>query len=76
MGVRACVCVCERADGGKKKNTSGHTCQVFVTACYARNVFHVSIMTMLEDNTRLALPGFCGSLVCRNVFLVYIMTIN
>ena len=25
-----------------------------MTACYARNVFHVSIMTMLEDSTRLA----------------------
>ena len=49
MRVCACVCVyvrvcsCRWREG---KNTSGQTRQVFVTAGYARNVFHVSIMTI------------------------------
>ena len=57
--VRSCVCVCilsskpffsayahahaKMGGGRERKNTSGETCQVFVAACYARNVFHVYI---------------------------------
>ena len=41
--VRMCACVYVRMEG--RKNTSGQTRQVLVTACYARNVFLVSIMT-------------------------------
>ena len=29
-----------------RNNTSGQTCQVFVAALYARNVFHLYIMTI------------------------------
>ena len=43
VGVRAFVCVCVRAE----KNTFGQTCQVFVAAWYARDVFHVYIINVI-----------------------------
>ena len=44
--VCVCTCVCVRADGGKEKLRMGRPSHVFVTACYSRNVFHMSIMTI------------------------------
>ena len=61
VGICACVCVCVRTvrelvlvcacpcgsgqrDG--RKNTSGKICKVFVEEFYARNVFHVYVMTI------------------------------
>ena len=49
--VCGCACVCERVCpctcGWKEgNNTSSQTRQVFLTECYARNVFHMSIMTI------------------------------
>ena len=59
--MRICVCVCACVcvfvcvyvyvrvctfRWRERKNTSWKTRQVFVTAGYARNVFHVSIMTI------------------------------
>ena len=47
--VCGCACVCVRVctcGWREGKNTSGKTRQVFVTACYERNVFYVSIMTI------------------------------
>ena len=44
-----CVCMCVRKWAGEgKENTSGQTCQVFVTVWYAQNVFHVYIMTIIS----------------------------
>ena len=42
--VRMCECVYVLREGWK--NTSGQTCQVFVAAWYARDIFHVYIMTI------------------------------
>ena len=45
--VCVCVCTCVCTCGWReRKNTSGHTRPVFMTAGFARNVFHVSIMTI------------------------------
>ena len=42
------VCACAYGKGRREgmKNTSGKTCQVFVAALFARNVFHMYIMTI------------------------------
>ena len=53
MCVRACVwvcvhmCECVYVLREGRKNTSWQTCQVFVAAWFARNVFHVYIMTII-----------------------------
>ena len=44
--VRMCACVYVRREG--RKNTFGQTCQVFVAAWYARNVFHVYIINVIS----------------------------
>ena len=50
-----CACVYVRREG--RKNTFGQTCQVFVAAWYARNVFHVYISTSLTVVTPLTESG-------------------
>ena len=50
-----CACVYVRREG--RKNTFGQTCQVFVAAWYARNVFHVYIRTSYETNFFFPLPA-------------------
>ena len=46
MCVHMCACIYERRK--KRKKTFGQTCQVFVAAWYARNVFHVYIINVIS----------------------------
>ena len=64
VGVLMCACVYVRREGRKK--TSLQICQVFVVAWYARNVFHLYIMTINECHIWKVLAvvdQLCGKIV-------------